>query len=127
MVERRFVREELEKARQALADAEQLSSGSGSDEGVVNRLYYAGFHAAQAALYSRDVNPSSHGAVRNRFGEVFVVPGEFSRDKGRLLTTLADLRQQADYGYEPLSVDVDDLFARTSAFVADVVTLVEGE
>lgn len=127
MVEQRYVREELEKARQALADAEQLTAGGGSDEGVVNRLYYAAFHAAQAALYSRDVNPSPHGAVRNRFGEVFVVSGELSRDQGRLLTTLADLRQQADYGYEPLEVDVGDLFERTAAFVDDVTELVESD
>lgn len=80
---------------------------------------------AQAALYSRDVNSSSHGAVRNRFGEVFVVSGELSRDHGRLLTTLADLRQQADYGYESLAVDADDLFERTSGFVDDVTELVE--
>lgn len=40
-----------------------------------------------------------------------------SRDKGRLLTTLGDLRQQADYGYEPLDVDVETVLERTRAFV----------
>lgn len=35
----------------------------------INRLYYAASHAAQAALYDRNVDPGSHGAVRNRFGE----------------------------------------------------------
>lgn len=63
MVDREYVEEELSMARMALSDAEQLVAGSGSDEGVVNRLYYAVFHAAQAALYDRDVNPSSHSAL----------------------------------------------------------------
>lgn len=101
MVRQEYIEEELSKAQQALSDAEQLVSVDGSDEGVVNRLYYAAFHAAQAALYDRDVDPSSHGALRNRFGEHLVLDGTVSRSEGRLLTTLADLRQKADYGYEP--------------------------
>lgn len=125
MVSREYVAEELEMARQALADAEQLVEGGGSDEGVVNRLYYAAFHAAQAALYDRDVNPSSHGALRSQFGEHLVLEGTVSRTHGRLLTTLADLRQQADYGYEPIDEDVAELLDRTHAFVAEIESVIE--
>lgn len=46
--------QELERAREALADARVLLEGQGSDVGVLNRLYYAAFHGAQAALYARD-------------------------------------------------------------------------
>lgn len=92
MVEDRYVREELEQARQAVADAEHLLEGSGSDEGAVNRLYYATFHATQAVPYDRGVEPSSHGAVRNLFGSHVVLDGDAKRSHGRLLTTLADLR-----------------------------------
>lgn len=88
MARREYVEEVLSMARLALSDAEQLVASDGSDEGIVNRLYYAAFHAAQAALYQRDVDPSSHGAVRNRFGEHFVLDGSVSRTHGRLLTTL---------------------------------------
>lgn len=124
MADEEYVDEELRKARQALDDAEQLAAGSGSDEGIVNRLYYAAFHAAQAVLYARDVTPSSHGAVRNRFGEAVVLEGDASRSQGRLLTTLADLRQQADYGYEPLEADVATLLERTRDFVDEMAELV---
>lgn len=86
----------------------------------MNRLYYACFHAAQAALYDRGVEPSSHGAVRNLFGEHLVLDGDMYRDQGRLLTTLADLRQQADYGYAPIDEDIDSLFERTQQFVNDI-------
>lgn len=41
---------ELEQARDALADARVLLTGDGTDAGVVNRLYYAAFHAAQAVF-----------------------------------------------------------------------------
>lgn len=124
MVDDRYVREELDKARDALTDAEALLAADGSTEGVVNRLYYAAFHAAQAALYDRDVEPGSHGGVRNRFGEELVLGGGATRDQGRLLTTLADLRQQADYGYEPISADPDELHDRTRAFVEAMTDLV---
>lgn len=122
MVERRFVDEELEKAARALADAERLAGG-GSTEGVVNRLYYACFHAAQAVLYAKDVEPSTHGGVRNRFGEEVVLTGDAPREQGRLLTTLADLRQQADYGYQPIEADLDELQNRTQQFVDDMESL----
>ncbi|QLH84834.1 HEPN domain-containing protein [Halosimplex pelagicum] len=127
MADEEYVDEELGKAREALADAESLAAGSGSDAGVVNRLYYACFHAAQAALYDRGVDPSSHGAVRNLFGKQFVRDDSFSRAQGRLLTTLADLRQQADYGYEPIDEDVGALTERATAFVEAVERHLEGE
>jgi uncharacterized protein (UPF0332 family) len=63
MGEKRYAAEELSKAREALRDADRLSDGGGSQQGIVNRLYYASFHAAQAALYDRGVAPSSHRAV----------------------------------------------------------------
>ena len=58
MTDERYADEELSKARRALNDAEQLVQTSGSEEGIVNRLYYASFHAAQAALYVRGVDPA---------------------------------------------------------------------
>lgn len=127
MVNPEYVEEELSMARQALADADQLVAGNGSDEGVVNRLYYAAFHAAQAALYDLDINPASQSALRNRFGKHLVLEGSVSRTHGRLLTTLADLRQQADYGYEPIDEDVDDLLERTRQFVDDITELIHNE
>lgn len=94
-------------------------------KGVVNRLYYAAFHAAQAVLYKRGIAPSSHGAVRNLFGEHVVMKEAASRNQGRLLTTLGDLRQQTDDGYEPLEADVDALLDRTRAFVNAMAAIVE--
>jgi uncharacterized protein (UPF0332 family) len=47
---------ELTAAREALQDARLLLESDGSDAGVCNRLYYAVFHAAQAALCAHDLN-----------------------------------------------------------------------
>jgi uncharacterized protein (UPF0332 family) len=46
-----------------------------TDAGVVNRLHYATFHAAQAVLYGDGENPSSHGDVRRLFGQRVVLEG----------------------------------------------------
>lgn len=45
-----YVDEELAEARGALSDAQVLREGDGRDEAIVNRLYYACFHAA--SMYS---------------------------------------------------------------------------
>lgn len=75
-------------------------------------------------LYDRDVDPTSHGALRNRFGEHLVLDGTVSRSEGRLLTTLADLRQKADYGYEPIDEDVGYLLSETRSFVETIEDLI---
>lgn len=45
-----YATEELDRAHEALSDAAVLRNG-GSKRGVVNRLYYACFHATRAALH----------------------------------------------------------------------------
>ncbi|MFB6296242.1 MAG: HEPN domain-containing protein [Halobacteriales archaeon] len=118
-------RAELEAARDALGDARVLLDGDGSDAGVCNRLYYAAFHAAQAALYVREVNPASHGAVRRQFGQHLVLDGDASREEGRLLGDLYDHRQEADYRLVSLDVDVEALVSDVDAFVAHMEALVQ--
>lgn len=118
--------QELQRARDALSDARVLLEGEGTDAGALNRLYYAAFHSAQAALYARGRNPSSHGHVRQQFGQHLVLKGEVSRDMGRLLGTLYDYRQAADYGDEPPSVDLEALSGEVDEFVQRMGELVTG-
>lgn len=117
------VKRELEQARQALTDAETGREAGLSDAAVVNRLYYAAFHAAQAVLYDRGHTPSSHGGVLSLFGSEIVVSGAVSRDRGRFLNHLAELRKQADYGYEEITDDIDALLTQTERFVTEMEAL----
>lgn len=66
------IESELQQAKQALADAEGAQNAELSDTVVINRLYYACFHAAQAVLYDRRYNPGSHGGVLSLFGSEVV-------------------------------------------------------
>lgn len=117
-------RDEIKRARDALDDARVLSDGGGTTGGVINRLFYAPFHAAQAALYARRENPSSHGHVRQQFGQHVVLEGDASREDGRLLGTLYDYRWEADYGGGELDVDTEHLLGEVVQFVDNMADLV---
>lgn len=119
------VEDELDGARDALHDARVLIDSGGSDAGVINRLYYATFHAAQAALYSLGENPASHGDVRRQFGQHIVLPGRASRDDGRLLGRLYDHRWEADYGGGEPDVELGDLYSQVEGFLTRMTELVE--
>lgn len=117
------VQREIQQATQALSDAKTGRSAGLSDAAVINRLYYATFHAAQAVLYDRGHNPTSHGGVVSLFGSEVVVDGSVSRERGRFLNRLSELRKQADYGYESISEDVETLIDRTEGFVTEMESL----
>ena len=117
------IEDQLHQARQALSDAEGARDADLSDVVVINRLYYACFHAAQAALYDRGHNPTTHGGVLSLFGSEIVVGGDASREDGRFLNDLAELRKQADYGYGAIDEDIDSLLTRTRHFVSKMESL----
>lgn len=120
-----YADEELRKARSALHDARTMAAVDVSDEAVVNRLYYACFHAANAVLYARGLEPSTHKGTISLFGEEFVLDGLVSRERGRFLNRLRDYREQADYGHEPISVDLAEYLERSEAFVGEMDRLIE--
>ncbi len=118
---------ELLKAKTAIADARTLREGGGSDAAIINRLYYACFHAAQAALYADGYDPTTHNAVVRLFGREFVNAGQVAKSRGRFLSRMKDLRNDADYGHEDIETDVgiDALVTRTTNFVDEMSDLLD--
>lgn len=117
------IEDQLRQAQQALDDADGARNVELSDAVVINRLYYACFHAAQAVLYDRGHDPRSHGGVLSLFGSEVVVSGDAPREHGRFLNRLSELRKQADYGYGRTDEDIDTLLSRTKRFVAEMESL----
>ena len=115
------VERELQQARQALNDAAKARDAGLSDPAVINRFYYAAFHAVQAAFYDRGLEPTSHGGVLS--GSEIIAVGDAPRRDGRFFSQLGELRQQADYGYDELDENVDALQSRTRKLVADMEAL----
>lgn len=118
-----YVREELKRADEALSDAEILVE-NGSERAVINRLYYACFHAARAVLYARGFDPDTHGGVLTLFGREVVRAGDATGDDGRFFNEIQAYRQAADYEHGSITADVEDLFERATEFVADMEALV---
>jgi uncharacterized protein (UPF0332 family) len=118
------VERQFEQARQALDDAEGAYRADLSDAVVVNRSYYACFHAAQGTLQDRGADAKSHGGVLSLFGSEVVVPGDARPEHGRFLNRLSELREQADYGHETVDEDVEVLLEKTREFVSTAEDIV---
>ena len=69
-----YAEDELEKANDALSDARKLRDVNGTDEAIINRLYYACFHAAQSVLHTRGFDSSSSSDSRRRTDQTIVFP-----------------------------------------------------
>lgn len=117
------IEDQLPQARQALSDAEGARDADLSETVVINRLYYACFHATQAVLYDRGYEPTTHGGVLTLFGSEVVGEGDAPREDGRFRNDLGELRQRADYGYGTIDEDVDALLTRTRQFVSRMESL----
>lgn len=117
------VNDQLRQATQALSDAEGAQDAELSDAVIINRLYYACFHAAQAALYHRGHSPTTHGGVLTLFGSEIVGEGDAPREDGRFLNDLGELRKQADYDYGTVDENIGELLTRTRQFVSKMESL----
>lgn len=116
---------EFERAEQMLADAKKAHEVGISKATVVNRLYYACFHAAQATLYDQGLNPTSHGHVNTLLGQELIQDGPVARGHGRFLNDMATYRRRVDYGSGSVERDTTELIEETTAFVAAMRSVVE--
>ena len=108
---------EFERAEQMFADAKKAHEVGISKATIVNRLCYACFHAAQAALYARGFDPQSHGRVQTRLGQELIQPGNVPRELGRFLNDMQTYRRRVDYGSGGVERDAEDLLEQTAAFL----------
>lgn len=111
------VEQEFERAKQMLEDATTAYEVGISKATIVNRLYFACFHAAQAALYTRGFNPQSHGRVQTLLGQVLIQTGDVPREFGRFFNDMETFRRRVDYGSGSVERDTEELLEQTTAFL----------
>lgn len=116
-IPRAAVDRELGKAEQALADARTALAAGISEATVVARLYYACFHAAQAALFAHGFDPRSHGQVQTWLGRELVRPGVVAREHGRFISDMETYRCRLECGSGSIERDAEELAERTATFV----------
>lgn len=103
-----------------LTDARKATEVGISKATVVNRLYYACFHASQGALYARGLNPQSHGRVQTLLGRELIQDGDVPREFGRFLNDMETYRRRVDCGSGGVERDSDDLIQGTAAFLDEM-------
>lgn len=84
------------RAEESLRSA-KLELDAGSTAFAVNRLYYAVFYAASAALLERSLSFRKHSGVRAAFHKEFVKTGLLETEWGKLYDQLFEDRQEGDY------------------------------
>jgi uncharacterized protein (UPF0332 family) len=89
----------MEKAKRA-AQSAKLLLDAGDRDGACSRAYYAMFDAARAALIVVGYAPEdlkTHTSVIGQFGLHMVKTGLISRQIGKSLNDVQEIRQLADY------------------------------
>jgi uncharacterized protein (UPF0332 family) len=86
----------LARSEQELAAARLLIDGGFAAQGV-SRAYFAAFFAAEEALLALGETCSKHSGVVSAFGRLVVREGGVDEDIGRLLRSLFERRNLADY------------------------------
>lgn len=87
----------LERAEQSLHAAKDLSN-NGYFDFAASRAYYAAFYAATAALLKEGLEFGKHSGVVATIHQRFVKTGKLTKDQGKNLNWLFELRSVGDYG-----------------------------
>jgi uncharacterized protein (UPF0332 family) len=79
-------------------EAAQLLAEGGFGAQAISRAYYAAFYAAERALAAIGESRPKHSGVVAAFGRHVVREGGLDDDVGRILRSLFEQRNNADYG-----------------------------
>ena len=104
----------LERADTNLQVAKELLDKEYYDV-CASRAYYAAFYAASALLLNEGIDTSKHSGVIALIHQHFVKNSRLSKEQGRNLNLLFELRSVGDYGVS-LHVGTDD--ARRAVSIA---------
>ena len=95
----------LQRSSEELAAARLLASG-GFHAQAVSRAYFAAFFAAEEALLALGETRSKYSGVVSTFGSLVIREGGLEEATGRILRSLFDRRNQADY--TPVEVPAEE-------------------
>lgn len=117
------IKANLERARQAVQAAQELVE-SGYTDFAASRAYYAAFYAATALLLSEELSFGKHSAVLSFIHKDFVKTGKMSKEHGKNLNWLFELRGVGDYG---VTFHVSQQDAKRAIQVATAFTQAVGD
>jgi uncharacterized protein len=101
-----YVAYRLVRAWQTYEDAIVLFERN-SFNSSINRLYYASFYSAIAALSSKGITAKTHNGIKRKIGQL-VLTNQLDKSQAKTFGLLSDLRHKGDY---------DDLYNFDKAIV----------
>jgi uncharacterized protein (UPF0332 family) len=114
----------LSKAKSLLAEATILMQHQFYTT-VINRLYYACFHATRALLLTKDLVPKTHSGVVAQLHLHFVQDGSFDKEQAAFFSRLMQERIEDDYSdYMLPGADVKEFIEPAHAYVAYIEGLI---
>ena len=115
----------LQRAKETLSEAKGTVQ-LGYWRTAANRLYYACYYATTALLIKNNLTAHTHVGVINQLGLHFVTKGLISKEQGRLLKQLFELRQNGDYSdwFDIEAEDVEPLVEPAEKFIAEMEKLI---
>ena len=116
----------IEKAFTVLNDAEKIAAIK-LWSSAANRLYYSLYYAATALLISDGHVSHTHSGMITLFGQNYVLKGPLSKEDGKLMKRIFDLRQEADYD-DFIDADEDDVMMylpKVKELVQKIVALIK--
>ena len=111
----------LARSRQELGAARTLVKESFGEQ-AISRAYFAAFFAAEAALNLLGETRSKHSGVISAFGRRVVREGGLDESAGRLLRSLFERRNQADYGSTSMTLEEAEVALADAERFVDAVS-----
>lgn len=93
---------------------------------AASRLYYAAYYMASALLVDKGFIARSHSGVIHIIGSEFVKKELLSKDDGRLISRLFNMRQSGDYDdlFDWTEEEVKPFFDKTKDFLIRMEELI---
>ena len=117
---------EMEKARKIFDQTDKLAK-LGYWDNVINRLYYALFHAMSALLISDKHNINTHKDIVASMGQYYIKTGKLTEEDGRLYSQLQTMREKSDYNcsYEAAENEVNPKIILAKKLMDDIFSITD--
>lgn len=115
----------LDRAKEEMTVARELLDLGHANQ-ASSRAYFAAFYAATSALMLLGETRSKHSGAISAFNDKVVRAGGFEVNAARSLGWLFDLRNTADYRWDPIgNSDAEEAVERANRFVDTVEEWIE--
>ena len=126
--ERRIMVElELERAEKIVQQFQTLQEQKYWDT-LVNRMYYAAFHAVSALLIHNAMQVHTHRGALIVFNKEFVCTGVFTIEEGHLFSQLEGLRERGDYNcyVDTTEDEIVPMIEPLKALITKIKSIIQG-